>query len=308
MRITFWGTRGSTPTSLGAAAVVDKLRRALAALKGRDDAADVANWPVHLRATYGGNTSCIEADCAGVSLIFDAGSGLRQLGERLITQAPRTHHLLLSHTHWDHIMGLPFFAPLYEAGHRVVIYGCHPDLQARIAVQFAASHFPVQFGQISDALSFVQIKPGREVEIGGFSVTPFAQRHPGASYGYRAEAGGRTLVYSTDSEHKVLDDRILAFIDFCGNADILVFDAMYPFAASVAEKAGWGHSSNITGIEIAKRAGVRHLCLFHHDPDLDDEALDARFLESLRYRDAYRPDVPLALSMAYDGLEVDLGG
>lgn len=307
MRIAFWGTRGSTPTSLPAGGVTEKLRRAAALLRGSDDPDAWAALPFHLRGTYGGNTSCVGIDHGGASLILDAGSGLRELGRRLAGEPPRTHHLLLSHTHWDHIMGLPFFAPLYEAGHKVAVYGCHPDLEARIAVQFASSHFPVSFDRVAGALSFARLRPGERVDIGGFAVTPFAQRHPGASYGYRVEAGGRGVVYSTDSEHKGRDDpRLHAFVDFCRGADLMVFDAMYPFAEAVAEKAGWGHSSNVTGVEVAKQAGVRHLCLFHHDPDLDDEALDARLAETLRYRDAYRPGVPLEVSMAYDGLGIDL--
>lgn len=307
MRIRFWGTRGSSPTSLGADAVASKLRRAIEALKAGANAA-AADLPFHLRGTYGGNTSCLGVDAqGGASLILDAGSGLRELGRVLMAHPPRTHHLLLSHTHWDHVMGLPFLAPMFENGHRLVVYGCHSSLEDRIALLFQPNHFPVRFAQISPQLSFVRLKPERTVDIAGFTVTPFAQRHPGASYGYRVEAGGRSLVYSTDSEHKGTDDpRVGAFAAFCSEADLLVFDAMYAFSEAMAGKAGWGHSSDVMGIEIAKAARVRHLCLFHHDPDLDDEALDARFAESRRYRDCHQPDVPLALSMAYDGLEFEL--
>lgn len=306
MRVRFWGTRGSTPVSLGPAAVAEKLRRAGAALAGRTDAAAMAALPFHLRATYGGNTACVVAEVGGDRIILDAGTGLRELGRQLVRRPPATHHLLLSHTHWDHIIGLPFFAPLYEPGHRVVVHGCHRELAARVAAAYRPEHFPVRLAQLPAQIEFVRLRPGRTAAIAGFAVTPIIQRHPGASYGYRLERDGKALVYSTDSEHKGADDpRLAKFAAFCAGADLLVFDAMYPDAEAATVRRGWGHSSDIAGIRIAKRAGVRHLCLFHHDPDLDDAGLDERYAEALRYRDSYRPEVPLALSMAYDGLELE---
>ncbi len=308
MKIRFWGTRGSTPAPLTAAAVADKLERALAALAGQaTDAAAIAALPFHLRATYGGNTSCVEVIGGDETVILDAGTGLRGCGERADAAVGRTYHLLLSHTHWDHISGLPFFRPAFVAGNRIVVYGCHPDLEGRIATLFAAPHFPVRFERLAAEFSFVRLRPGRTVEIAGLSVTPFAQRHPGASYGYRLARGGRSAVYSTDSEHNgPADPRTEKFVAFCRDADLLIFDAMYPFAEAVTDKAGWGHSSNVTGIEIAKRAAIGRLCLFHHDPMLDDEALDRRLAESRRYAEHHAPERPLAVSMAYDGLEIEV--
>lgn len=306
MKVRFWGTRGSLPAALSAAAVEDKLRRATAALAA--NGGDFDALPFHLRGTYGGNTSCVEIARDGAEhLLLDAGSGLRDFSRHIDPRRPATYHVLLSHTHWDHIMGLPFFVPAYVPGNVVRFYGCHPDLPGRMAAQFVPTHFPVRFDQLGARLEFVRLKPGRATTIAGCEVTPFAQRHPGASYGYRLAADGKQVVYSTDSEHKgERDARAQAFAEFCRGADLLVFDAMYPFAEACLDKAGWGHSSNVEGVELAKKAGVRQLCLFHHDPGHDDEALDRRLEETRRYSDLHHVDRDLIVSMAYDGLEFEV--
>lgn len=305
MRVRFWGTRGSLPTPLTAEAVARKLTAAAPLLA---EGCPVESLPFHLRATYGGNTSCLQVDTPAGRILLDAGTGLRDYGHWLTRQglaAPREHHLLLSHTHWDHIMGLPFFGPVYAPGDRVTIYGCHPSLEQRLAIQWQPSHFPVRFDRLADNLRFVQLRHGEPTEIAGSVVTALAQRHPGASYAYKLEHGGRTMVYSTDSEQKGMrDHRTQAFIEFCRGADLLVFDAMYSFVDACTDKEDWGHSSNVTGIEIAKRAAVKHLYLFHHDPMHDDQRLDEILTESRQYARHYRPGIPLEVSMAYDGLEV----
>lgn len=308
MKVRFWGTRGSLPTPLTAEDVGRKLAAAAERLAA---GCAVADLPFHLRATYGGNTSCVQVDTpAGGRLMLDAGTGLRDYGHWLAGQgadAPRDHHILLSHTHWDHIMGLPFFGPVYHEGQTITFYGCHPSLRERLAAQWEPSHFPVRFDRLSATMKFVQLKHGQTVDIEGAAVTPLAQRHPGASYGYRIEHGGRSAVYSTDSEQKGMHDhRTQAFIAFCRGADLLIFDAMYSFVDACTDKEDWGHSSNLTGIEIAKRAGVKRLYLFHHDPMLDDERLDEVVSDSRLYAGHYRPDVPLEVAMAYDGLEVSV--
>lgn len=304
MKVRFWGTRGSLPAPLTGEAVARKLNVAAERLAAGES---VDSLPFHLRATYGGNTSCLQVDGGGGRLVLDAGTGLRDYGHWLLQQgqaAPREHHILLSHTHWDHIMGLPFFFPMYTAGHRVTLYGCHPGLEERVAVQWQPSHFPVRFERLEGHVGFVQLRHGEPVDIAGMTVTAHAQRHPGASYAYKLDHGGRTVVYSTDSEQKGMHDhRTQSFIAFCRDADLLVFDAMYSFVEACTDKEDWGHSSNVTGIEIAKRAAVKHLLLFHHDPALDDQRLDEIVVESQRYASHYRPDVPLTVGAAYDGLE-----
>lgn len=308
MRIRFWGTRGSVPAPMPVSALAEKFARALAALgDGPRDAAAVAALPFHLRGTYGGNTSCVEVEAGGETVLFDAGSGLREFGRSLAGAPPRTYHLMLSHTHWDHIMGLPFFGPLYQPGSRIVFYGGHPNLERRIIDQHEPEHFPVRYRDLPASLSYVRLKPGRPIAIGPLMVTSFLQRHPGGSFGYRLDHDGRTVVYSTDSEHKNADDsRADKFVSFCRGADLLIFDAQYAFVEACTDKAGWGHSSNVFGVELAKRAAVHRLSLFHHDPAADDESLDARLAETRYYAERYRPEVPLEVSMAYDGLEMSL--
>jgi ribonuclease BN (tRNA processing enzyme) len=165
----------------------------------------------------------------------------------------------------------------------------------------------VPFSALRADISFVQLAAGRTHEVAGMQVTVKRQRHPGDSYGYRFERNGRSVVYSTDSEHKLGDDaETLAFAEFFRDADVVIFDAMYSLADAISVKADWGHSSNIIGVELCQLAGVRTLCLFHHEPALDDAALAKMLAETRRYEEITRTDAPLRVSTAYDGLELAL--
>jgi ribonuclease BN (tRNA processing enzyme) len=165
----------------------------------------------------------------------------------------------------------------------------------------------VEWNRLGATIEFVRLTPGRAHEMAGVRVTPKLQRHGGDSYGYRFEAEGRTVVYSTDSEHK-LDDaaETRAFVDFFHEADLVIFDAQYSLAEAVTIKADWGHSSNIVGVELCQMARARHLCLYHHEPALDDERLDTILRETRRLEEITRRDHPVRVSAAYDGMEVAL--
>ena len=144
-------------------------------------------------------------------------------------------------------------------------------------------------------------------EVAGLRVSTMLQRHTGDSYGYRFEAQGKVLVYSTDSEHPLADpahtDR---FVHFFRDADLVIFDAMYSLADAISVKADWGHSSNVVGVELCQLAGVRHLCMTHHEPVFDDAAIEAMLAETRRLEEITRSAAPLQVSAAYDGLEIAL--
>jgi phosphoribosyl 1,2-cyclic phosphodiesterase len=316
--VRFWGTRGSLPVALDASGVRAKLVAALRRAQGCafDSDADLDAYvealPFEIGGTFGGNTSCVElltgereyAAC-------DLGSGLRAFGQAVIAQhgaaSPQTYHLFVSHVHWDHIMGLPFFGPAYIPGNRLIFYGGHERLEAALRRQMDMPSFPVGFDVLRASIEFVHLTPDTPHDVAGMRVTLKRQHHVGDSYGYRFERNGRTIVYSTDSEHKLTEPgERLAFADFFRSADLVIFDAMYSLAEATSVKADWGHSSNIVGVELCQLAGAKELCLFHHEPALDDAALAKMLAETRRFEEITRGAAPLRVSAAYDGLEIIL--
>jgi phosphoribosyl 1,2-cyclic phosphodiesterase len=221
--------------------------------------------------------------------------------------APRTYHVFVSHVHWDHIMGLPFFGPAYIPGNRIVIYGGHAELESALRRQMDPPSFPVDFSVFRADIQFVRLAPGERHEAAGMTVTALRQRHTGDSYGYRFEKDGHVVVYSTDSEHTLADpEDAKRFVEFFKDADLVIFDAMYSLADAISVKADWGHSSNVVGVELCQLAGARHLCLFHHEPAENDTALGQVLADTRRLEAITRTKGPLQVSAAYDGLEIVL--
>ena len=315
--VRFWGTRGSLPIALTAAGVRAKLLAALRAAQGRPLATDqdleqiLASLPFASTGTYGGHSSCLQLETGGAEyLVCDMGSGLRPLGQAAMAQRAgkaQTFHIFMSHLHWDHIMGLPFFVPAFIPGNRVVIYGSHAELEAALRRQQDKPSFPVGFSIFGATLEFIHLEPGRTREIAGVAVTSMLQRHAGDSYGYRFESQGKVVVYSTDSEHPLAQaEHAERFIRFFHGADVVIFDAMYSLADAISVKADWGHSSNIAGVELCHAAGVKHLCMFHHEPAFDDASIARVLADTRRYEEICRTGAPMTVTAAYDGMEIDL--
>jgi len=317
-RIRFWGTRGSLPVALTASAVRGKIVAALRGAAGRTFSTDaeaeryVDGLAFAEAGTYGGHTSCVEIETGGSEYVLcDLGSGLRPFGNAAIArhgaQSPQTYHMFVSHVHWDHIMGLPFFAPAYIPGNRIFIYGSHSWLESALRRQQDAPSFPVDFSFLHADIEFVYLMPDQPHTAAGLTVTTMLQRHAGDSYGYRFESRGRSLVYTTDSEHK-LDDPMEteSYAAFFRGADVVIFDAMYSLADAVSIRADWGHSSNVVGVELCQLAGARHLVLFHHEPAYSDQAIDAVLADTRRLEEITRTGQPLRISAAYDGMEIEL--
>jgi phosphoribosyl 1,2-cyclic phosphodiesterase len=317
-RIRFWGTRGSLPIALTATEVRRRIITAVREASGRALQSDreieryVDGLPFDVAGTYGGHTSCVELETGGPDYVLcDLGSGVRPFGEAVLARhgpaQPQTFHVFMSHVHWDHIMGLPFFTPAYIPGNRVRIYGCHAGLEAALRRQMDHPSFPVDFSYLRATIEFVQLEPGTRCDVAGMSVIAKRQRHGGDSYGYRFEANGRAVVYSTDSEHKLADiEESEGFVEFFRNADVVIFDAMYSLADAVSVKADWGHSSNVVAVELCQLARVRHLCMFHHEPASSDAAISTVLADTRRLEEITRADAPLVVTAAYDGMEIDL--
>ena len=285
MRVRFFGTRGSIATP----------------------------GPHTLR--YGGNTSCTEVQSsAGTLVILDMGTGAAVLGRELMARGePSRGHILISHTHWDHIQGIPFFAPLFVPGFEWDIYGprgLHQGLRQTLAGQMQSTYFPVTLEQLGATIRYRELVEGR-LRIGDIEVTCRYLNHPALTLGYRLEADGAALVYACDHEphsHALAtgvgdflgEDRRHA--EFLAGADLVVHDAQYR-ASEYPQKIGWGHSTIEYACAVARLAKVGQLALTHHDPMRDDAAIDA-LVDSLR-TEGFRLAGPHIVAAA-EGHEVEL--
>jgi phosphoribosyl 1,2-cyclic phosphodiesterase len=318
IRVRFWGTRGSIPVAPTTPDIRRKLVAALLRASGRTldtpeeaQAFIDAELAFAVSHTFGGHSSCVELETGGPDFVLcDLGSGARAFGNHVLAtrgRAGHTFHVFMSHAHWDHISGFPFFMPAYETGNRIRIYGCHESLDEAFRRQNAAPSFPVDFSRMGAAIEFERLVPARPYEVAGMRVRALRQRHPGDSYGYRFETDGKAVVYSTDSEHRPDDPaESERFVEFFRDADLVIFDAMYSVAGASAGKENWGHSSNVIGVELCQRARARHMCMFHHEPVHDDETLAAVLEETRRLEALTRSGQRLEISSAWDGMEIEI--
>ena len=238
------------------------------------------------RMRYGGNTSCLEIRCAGELLIFDAGTGLRYLGASL-NGAPLSANLFLTHTHFDHVCGLPFFAPFFDPANQITIWSGHlsPVGKTRDAIaQFMATPFhPVPPEIFRAKLDYHDFAPGAVLQpSAGVSIRTARLNHPDGAVGYRVEFGGASIAYVTDTEH-VEGTPDAEILDLISGADIFVYDAMYT-DEEYRRFRGMGHSTWREGAKLADLAGAKTYVAFHHAPEHDDAFLDrvAKELEGCR--------------------------
>lgn len=232
----------------------------------------------------GGNTSCILYRVDDEMVILDCGSGIRVLSADLLKKGqPVKASILLSHYHWDHLLGLPFFIPIYMPTTQLQFYGEPKDglgTEEEARKQFNGPNFPVERKNLGSKLKFTDIAVGDKFQIGEIGVTAFRLNHPNLCLGYRLDCRGTSVVYATDHEHGTeLDDGL---IEASRDADCLIYDAMYTKEEYHARATGWGHSTWDEGVRVATAANVKQLFLFHHEPDRDDDAVDAIEAEATR--------------------------
>ncbi|MGA2233022.1 MAG: MBL fold metallo-hydrolase, partial [Tepidisphaeraceae bacterium] len=228
-------------------------------------------------ARYGGNTPCVSVEMGDKILVLDAGTGIRILGKELLGG---THQIfvLLTHEHWDHIQGFPFFAPIYEPERRMVTFPIERgmDLLCSLIEQMDGAHFPVTREQLPSLQECCQSDPMEYLNREGFHISRRRTNHPGKCYGYRIDHAGKSLVFMPDNElHPPVKQwaTLQEMADFCHGADVLMHDAQF-VAADMPKKRGWGHSMVSETCELAALAQVKQLVLFHHDPERTDDELD----------------------------------
>jgi phosphoribosyl 1,2-cyclic phosphodiesterase len=253
MEVRIWGARGSVPT------------------------------PKAENLRVGGNTSCIDVMAStGERVIFDAGTGIRNLGLAELQHADKQHdlHIFLTHFHWDHLQGLPFFTPLYSPDNIITFHSACPSEHLRhvLSGQMTNPYFPVRFDLVAAALNFEQIY-GKAFRVGEMEIASFALHHPGGACGYTIDTGGGRVVYGTDHEHgnAEADARLLAMSQ---GADVLIYDSQFT-PEEYPSHVGWGHSTWLEATRVAAAAGVKQLVLFHHDPGHTDDEMFA-ILEKAR--------------------------
>jgi len=275
MKIRFWGTRGSIPT------------------------------PGQRTVRYGGNTACVEVrDGSDGLLILDAGTGLVELGRHMAQNGKSSLdiELFLSHLHWDHIQGIPFFRPAYDPKNHLRIYApVHPQpLKDLLGLGMDDPFFPVDLDAIPAKIDMDEVPSGSSRTVGHFKVSATKIHHPAPALAYRVEADGAAVAYATDTEDPFsgTDNPV---IELAANADVLVHDAQY---LDDDYKKGWGHSTIATAVDVAVRANVKRLVLYHHDPERTDDMLDKIGADAQRL--ARERGSSAEVLVAYEGMELSL--
>ncbi len=287
MKVRFWGVRGSIAS------------------------------PGPSTVRYGGNTTCIEIRTDDNELIIiDAGTGIFPLSQTLLAELPVTANVLITHSHWDHIQGLPFFIPNFIPGNLLRLHGAFDPVSGKgveqvMSVQLQYSYFPVREAEMKARIEYVTLAPEQSIQIGAAKVTPYLMNHPVIDFGYRIEANGKSVFFTGDHEpptniyeagedghdeyQSFVDDKAADIRRAMEGVDVLIADCSYTEKEYPAKK-GWGHGTFQTSIQYAKDAGAKVLFCTHHEPTRSDDALDEVFRQVLidNPRQAGDPEYRLA--------------
>lgn len=278
MNVKFWGVRGSIPS------------------------------PGASTARYGGNTSCVSIHPdRGKILVLDASTGIRELGKAVAASAEEIF-ILLSHTHWDHIQGFPFFIPIYQPKRKIYVFQTLQDKTMLCALieQMDGAHFPVNLDHLPSETKCITEDAIAFLRDHGFCISRIATNHPGGGYGYRVEHNGRSVVYLADNEldppyEKATD--FTEFVQFCQRTDVLIHDAQY-LKKDMPHKHGWGHSLVSQACDLAVAAEAKHLILYNHDPERTDQELDSIQKDARSWFDKHH--YTIQCTAAFEGLTVDI--
>ncbi len=278
MKINFFGSRGSIPTPLLLSEYQDKIKKILTLYrksKVKDPSKFLNVLPFSLSHIYGGNTACISiTDSDEDILILDAGSGIRILGNEIADKKKMTIHILLSHFHWDHICGLPFFKPLYNPANTIIFYSPDNNLIQNLFRQQYKSHFPVPFNKLPAKKKYVILNECKTFKISNYSILNIPLNHPGGCTSYIIEKNGKKISYVTDTEFtsENIQPKELFYKACFESSDVLIMDCQYSLIEFFS-KFDWGHTSSNMAVNLALEWRVKKLVLFHFDPFHSEEDL-----------------------------------
>jgi phosphoribosyl 1,2-cyclic phosphodiesterase len=326
MRVKYWGVRGSLPSAPSPAQLVLDTESMLHRFFQEGFSLPsqikefIAKNEVPQLGGYGTATTCAEViSSQGSQIIIDGGSGIRALGESMMkgpaSKGKAIIHIFLTHFHWDHLLGLPFFTPNFIAGNRVNYYAVQPEAEALVRGLFQRPYFPVAFEALASNIRFYQIEPRKPMKIDDFTITPYQLDHPDPCWGYKIENDQRVYSHCVDSEGTRASREALGpDLPLYQNVDLMYFDAQYTLP-ELAEKANWGHSAAQIGLDIAFRESVKYIVFAHHDPGARTQHINELHRQTQDYfnwkvsqaetNHNKLPDVKWCF--AHEGLEVDLG-
>lgn len=323
MKLKLWGTRGSLPRAINHEQLMTLIGDLCTSAEkaGGKTIADfrrlLSDKTLGYPLTYGGNTACYEVIQPSRRFFVDMGSGLSYASADAVEAGRTDFTFFLTHMHWDHIMGLPFFVPLYIPGTKITIYHVHPNAPEHVKIQFNGVNFPVKWEDVRAHIEFKRLKLYSKTVLDDVTISPFALDHPGGSFGYRFDANDQSLAIGVDGEFKRSTRKELGKdLKYYQGLDLLLFDAQYELE-ELANRYDWGHCSPPIGVDLALREGIRALLLSHHDPHGTEERqrrmrnFAAQHLKTQlpQYSDQWQkmnqPQGPQIIS-AFDGLVFDL--
>jgi phosphoribosyl 1,2-cyclic phosphodiesterase len=318
MLIELWGVRGSISAPAGNVEYRLKIREILlkatqnGICRQEDIEPFIANLPDSLSYFYGGNTTCVTVTTnTGKRCILDCGTGIRTLGDILMRgdagKGKAIIPVFLTHTHWDHIQGIPFFKPIYIPGNIIDFYSGLPDLHERLRYQQEERFFPKNFDDMDATKRFHLMQPGKIINVDeDLTVECFPIKHPGGSMAYRFTSGGKVFIFATDAEftYEYLESLTNEDHAFFSNADLLLIDAQYTLDEAF-KKFDWGHTSYTMAVNCAIKWNVRKMVLTHHEPAYYDEKLMNIHTEALSHRNAMDLKTP-QIYMAREGSVFEL--
>lgn len=317
MRIKLLGVRGSLPTPINNEDYRKKIKKILqravkSGLKKPEDINDFINkLPDDLQFNYGGNTTCVSVTSnTGKIYVIDAGSGIRALGDELMKgdfgKGKGELPIFITHVHWDHIQGLPFFKPVYIPGNVLHFHSPYQNLHDCFKKQMSAPFFPATYESTGSTKKYTLLKPGKTLQLeDDFFVDCFSLNHPNESHAYRFREGNRVFIFATDVEFTGESiENVQSENDFFMNADLLVMDSQYTLDESF-NKFTWGHTSYTMAVNCGIRWKTKRLVLTHHEPAYNDDKLRSIARDAVRHRNSMKLETP-AIDIAREGMEFEL--
>ncbi len=293
LRVKIWGARGSFPTPLQPLVLQNHIRSLMSdfvSIGGRGES-EIDDFLIHQPryrwGGYGGNTPCIEVSSNRQQFIIDGGSGIRPLGYELMkgpcSKGTGEVHIFFTHFHWDHLIGLPFFTPLFIPGNRIHVYSVQPDLKEIFKAVFKKPFFPVPLENLPSKIEYHQLEPRKPMILGDITITPYQLDHPDPCWGFKIEKEGHVYSHCVDTEcTRVTREALGPDLPLYQGVDMMIFDAQYTLMENI-EKVNWGHATASLGLDIAMREGIKRVVFMHHDPASSDEKIAAAEAQGRRY-------------------------